>query len=66
MLAASLSTLASEFNVTSSVLTKDVYERLWRPNATSREQLLVARLTTLLVAVLVAIGADKAGLGTRL
>ena len=57
MLAASLSTLASEFNVTSSVLTKDVYERLWRPNATPREQLLVARLTTLLVAVLVAIGA---------
>lgn len=57
MLAASLSTLASEFNVTSSVLTKDVYERLWRPNATPREQLLVARLTTLFVAVLVAIGA---------
>ena len=57
MLAASLSTLASEFNVTSSVLTKDVYERLWRPNATPHEQLLVARLTTLLVAVLVAVGA---------
>ena len=57
MLAATLSTLAGEFNVTSSVLTKDVYERLWRPNATAREQLLVARLTTLGVAVLVAVGA---------
>ena len=57
MLAATLSTLAGEFNVTSSVLTKDVYERLWRPNASAREQLLVARLTTLGVAVLVAIGA---------
>ena len=57
MLAASLSTLASEFNVTSSVLTKDVYERLWRPDASPREQLLVARAATLLVAVLVALGA---------
>ena len=57
MLAASLSTLASEFNVTSSVLTKDVYERLWRPDASSREQLLVARITTLAVAALVAVGA---------
>ena len=57
MLAATLSTLAGEFNVTSSVLTKDVYERLWRPNASAREQLVVARLTTLGVAVLVAVGA---------
>ena len=57
MLAASLSTLASEFNVTSSVLTKDVYERLWRPDASPREQLLVARVTTLAVAALVAVGA---------
>ena len=57
MLAATLSTSAGEFNVTSPVLTKDVYERLWRPNASPREQLLVARLTTLGVAVLVAIGA---------
>ena len=57
MLAATLSTLAGEFNVTSSVLTKDIYERLWRPAASPREQLLVARLTTLGVAVLVAVGA---------
>ena len=57
MLAATLSTLASEFNVTSAVLTKDVYERMWRPNASPREQLIVARLTTLGVAVLVAGGA---------
>lgn len=57
MLAATLSTLAGEFNVTSSVLTKDIYERLWRKDASSREQLLVARLTTLGVAALVAFGA---------
>ena len=40
-----------------SVLTKDVYERLCRPDASSREQLLVARITTLAVAALVAVGA---------
>ncbi len=57
MLAATLSTLASEFNVTSSVLAKDVYERLWRPHAGEREKLVVARCATLLVAALVAVGA---------
>ena len=57
MLAATLSTLASEFNVTSSVLTKDIYERLWRPNASEREKLVVARGATLSVAALVAFGA---------
>ena len=58
MLAATLSTLASEFNVTSSVLTKDIYQRLMRPHAAEREQLLVARLGTVAVAFLVAAGAQ--------
>ena len=58
MLAATLSTLASEFNVTSSVLTKDIYTRLFRPSAVEREKLLVARVGTLGVAFLVAIGAQ--------
>jgi SSS family transporter len=58
MLAATLSTLASEFNVTSSVLAKDIYERLWRPNASEREKLVFARLSTLGVAALVAFGAS--------
>ena len=57
MLAATLSTLAGEFNVTSSVLTKDIYERLWRPKASAREQLIVARLATLAIALFVAVGA---------
>ena len=58
MLAATLSTLASEFNVTSSVLAKDIYERLWRPKASEREKMVFARLATLGVAALVAFGAS--------
>ena len=57
MMAASLSTLAAEFNVTSSVFTTDIYRRLFRPNAGERETLLVARLATLGVAALIAFGA---------
>ena len=57
MLAASLSTLAAEFNVTSSVLTTDIYKRLFRTNASGRELMTVARLGTLLVAGLIAFGA---------
>ena len=58
MLAATLSTLAAEFNVTSSVLTKDIYRRLVRKTAGEKELLLVARLGTLAVAALVAIGSQ--------
>jgi SSS family transporter len=57
MLAASLSTLAAEFNVTSSVFTTDIYRRLFRKNASERETLFVARLATLGVAALIAFGA---------
>ena len=64
MLSASLSTLASEFNVTSNVITTDIYRRLFRPQATERETLLVARLGTLLVASAIAFGAlFVAGMG---
>ncbi len=57
MIAASLSTLAAEFNVTSGVFTTDIYRRLFRKGAGERETLLVARLATLGVAVLIAFGA---------
>ena len=57
MLAASLSTLAAEFNVTSSVLTTDIYKRLFRRNAEGRELLFVGRIGTVLVASLIAFGA---------
>lgn len=58
MLAATLSTLASEFNVTSSVFSKDIYQRLIRPKAEGREMLLVGRLGMVAVALLVAIGSQ--------
>ena len=57
MMAASLSTLAAEFNVTSSVFTTDIYRRIFRRSASERETLLVARLATLGIAALIAFGA---------
>lgn len=64
MLSASLSTLASEFNVTANVLTTDIYQRLFRPQAGERELLLVARVGTLALASAIAVGAlFVAGLG---
>lgn len=58
MLAATLSTLAAEFNVTSSVVTKDIYKRIFRTGAGEKELLAVARAGTLVVAGLVAVGAQ--------
>ena len=64
MLSASLSTLASEFNVTANVITTDIYRRVFRPHASERESLLVARIGTLAVAAAIAFGAlFVAGLG---
>ena len=64
MLSASLSTLASEFNVTANVITTDIYRRMFRPNASERESLVVARVGTLVVAAAIAFGAlFVAGLG---
>ncbi|MDA3926500.1 MAG: Na+:solute symporter [Kiritimatiellae bacterium] len=57
MLAATMSTLSSEYNVTAGVLTKDIYQRLFRPNASNREQMFVARLMTLLLGVVIVVGA---------
>ena len=57
MLAASLSTLAAEFNVTSGVLTTDIYKRLIRKDASERELLLAGRIGTVMVAALIAFGA---------
>ena len=58
MLAATLSTLASEFNVTSSVFAKDIYLRLLRPSAGAKEMLFVGRFGMVAVAALVALGAQ--------
>lgn len=46
MLAATMSALDSSWNISSGVMTKDIYQRLVRPNASERELLNVARLST--------------------
>ena len=57
MFAATMSVLSAEYNVTASVLTRDIYQRVFRPNASGRESLLVGRLMTLLVGGIVTVGA---------
>ncbi|BDU25789.1 sodium/solute symporter [Flavobacterium sp. GSB-24] len=57
MFAATMSVLSAEFNVTASVLTRDIYQRLFRKNASPTESLWAARIMTLLVGTIVSIGA---------
>ncbi|TDH28741.1 sodium transporter [Segetibacter sp. 3557_3] len=57
MFAATMSVLSAEFNVTASVLTRDIYQRLFRKNAQPTETLWVARIMTMAVGVIVATGA---------
>jgi Na+/proline symporter len=57
MFAATMSVLSAEFNVTASVLTRDIYQRLFRKNATPKETLWVARVMTMGVGIIVSIGA---------
>ena len=56
MFSATISTLSSEYNVTAGVLTRDIYQRLLRPNASERESMFVARLTTLLLGIMIMVG----------
>ena len=64
MFAATMSSLDSEYNVMASVVTTDIYQRLFRPRAAEKELMRVARITTLLIGLLVILGAlfvDKFG-----
>lgn len=64
MFAATMSVLSAEFNVTASVLTRDIYQRLFRKAAHPNETLWVARIMTIGVGLLVSLGAlfvDKLG-----
>ena len=56
MFAATMSSLNSEYNVIASVLSKDVYQRLINKKATDRQMLLVAKLSTILIGLLVLLG----------
>lgn len=57
MFASTMSVLSAEFNVTASVLTRDIYQRLFRKNAPPKETLWVARIMTLGVGLIVSFGA---------
>ena len=53
MFAATMSTLSSEYNVLASVATRDIYARLFRPDATEEHLLRMGRIFTLLIGVVV-------------
>jgi solute:Na+ symporter, SSS family len=55
MFAATMSSLSSEYNVCASVMTNDVYKRLFRSDASEKELVFIARVMTLVVG-LVALG----------
>ena len=61
MFAATMSVLSAEYNVTASVLTRDIYQRVFRKNAKPGETLWVARIMTLAVGVVVTVGALYVG-----
>lgn len=57
MFAATMSSLNAEYNVMAGVLTNDVYGRMINPRATPQELLSVARVSTVLVGVVMILGA---------
>ena len=57
MFAATMSTLSAEYNVTASVITSDIYKRLFAPNASSLRLLWVGRLSTVGLGLMVTLGA---------
>lgn len=54
---ATMSSLNSEFNVMSGVLTSDIYKRLFRKNASEKHYIWVARLNIVLVGLVATTGA---------
>jgi SSS family transporter len=54
---ATMSSLNSEFNVMSGVLTNDIYKRLFNPNASDIHYIWVARLNIILIGIVATIGA---------
>ena len=61
MFAATMSVLSGEYNVTAGVLTKDIYQRLFKNNAKDKEMLWVGRLMTLFLGVMISAGALYVG-----
>lgn len=61
MFAATMSVLSGEYNVTAGVLTKDIYQRLFKKNANDKELLWVGRLMTLFLGAMITVGALYVG-----
>lgn len=62
MFSATMSTLSGDYNVMASVITEDIYRRLFDKNASQRRLVIVGRLATLLVGALtIAIGVSLIG-----
>ncbi|MHA4845052.1 sodium:solute symporter family protein [Flavitalea antarctica] len=57
MFAATMSVLSGEYNVTAGVLTKDIYQRLFKKDAKEKELLWVGRLMTLFLGAMITVGA---------
>ncbi|MFC1482121.1 hypothetical protein ACFL6E_07765, partial [Candidatus Neomarinimicrobiota bacterium] len=53
MFSATLSTMGSEFNVLAGILTNDIYKRVFKPNASEKETMYIARVATIAVGVLI-------------
>ncbi|HLE33569.1 MAG TPA: hypothetical protein VJB38_13260 [Bacteroidota bacterium] len=53
MLAATMSTLSSVYNMVSSILSRDVYQSLFRPQTTDEELLKVGRILSLVIGLIV-------------
>ncbi len=53
MLAATMSTLSSVYNMVSSIFSRDMYQSLIRPNTTDEELLKVGRIMTLVIGIVV-------------
>jgi SSS family transporter len=58
---ATMSSLNSEFNIMSGVLTNDIYKRLWNPAGTDKHYLWVARINIILVGMVATVGALYVG-----
>jgi len=55
MFAATMSAMDSIYNILSSIISRDIYQGIFKPQASSREMLVVGRLATLAIGILVII-----------
>jgi SSS family transporter len=66
MFSATMSTLSGDYNVMASVITEDIYRRLFDKNASQKRLVVVGRLATLLVGALtIAIGVSLIGAASK-